>query len=403
MDAILYLDNNATTRVDDAVVEAMIPFYTEFYANPSATYTPGRVVKKAVDRARQQVASLLRCRPNEVIFTGGGTEADNTAIYSATRCFPKRKRVCCSACEHPAVSEPMKMLREFGYTITPVSPVAYPEPGAGRVNAADVERAIRAGDPADVALVCVMAANNETGVVNPVADIGRVCAKYKVPLLVDATQAVGKVPVDFRGSGATYMVCSAHKFHGPKGVGVLVVRDGACFKPHLIGGGQENGCRSGTENVPGIVGTGMAAEIAQANLPVLASGVKQVRDSLQASLYNSFPRGDLLVLGADCLRTPNTLFFGLRDRNSRAIQEILSASGIAVGTGSACSCLKNPKPSATVQAMNVPPQYALGMIRISLSKYNAPSVCGMVAAQAVVSRVIDRLRQALRDPSTLVR
>jgi len=393
MDNALYLDNNATTRVDDAVVAEMLPFFTEYYANPSATYRPGKVVKAAVEQARARVAALVNCRADEVVFTGGGTEADNTAIYSATRCNPGKKRVCCSACEHPAVAEPMRMLREFGYTITPIEPIPYGQPRTGTVTPQAVERAIRAGDPKDVALVCVMAANNETGVVNPAAAIGAVTRNYGVPLLVDATQAVGKVPVDFAASGATYMVFSAHKFHGPKGVGALIVRKDACFKPHLIGGGQENRCRAGTENVPGIVGLGMAAEVAQRSLPILNSGVRTVRDIMQNSLVVNFPRGELVIIGRDSIRTPNTLFFALRDRNSRMIQSILDRDGIA----------KDPKPSATVEAMKVPRQYALGTIRVSLSKYNAPMVCGPDAAQTTISRFTDRLKAALLDRATLLR
>ncbi len=366
MKTSVYLDNNATTRVDDQVLQAMIPFFTEHYANPSGLYKAGKIAKDAVEGSREMVAELVNAKPKEIIFVGCGTEADNTALWSAIKCQPYKKHIIVSSCEHPAVSKVAEVLKQQGYEVTKVLPNQQ-----GIISPDQIARALRP----DTALVSIMWANNETGVVQPVEEIGKVAKQGGAFYHIDATQAVGKVPVNFQRSLADYLVFSAHKIHGPKGVGVLVVREGVCYQPLLLGGAQENKCRAGTENVPGIVGTGMATKLAAQNILVLFRDVAPLRDWLQVQLKNIFG-ADLMILGESAPRTPNTLMVAIRDANGRQIQEFLSQRDIVVGTGSACSCLKKSTPSDTIVSMQVPEDFQRGTVRISLSKYNSPQYGG---------------------------
>lgn len=358
----LYFDNNATTACDPAAVEAMLPFFLEHFANPSGLYRCAEYCQDAVRASRLAVADLVNSKESEVVFVGCGTEADNTAISSAIRCRPDSKHIVISAVEHPAVQEVVKQLERGGYEITKVRP--------GPLGSLTLEQVVSAIRP-DTALVSIMAANNETGALNPVYQIGHYISQLiNKPLYhIDATQAIGKVPFDFAQTKADYAAFSAHKFHGPKGVGVLLVKDGACFKPLLVGGGQENKCRAGTENVPGIIGTGIAAELAKKNLPLVQQKVKARRDWLESKIKTIFGP-DCLVLAEKAARTPNTSFIALRGSNGRRIQKFLADFDIAIGTGSACSCLKKHTPSATVTSMGVPPEFQKGTMRISLSKYH---------------------------------
>lgn len=361
MNKFIYFDNNATTRMDDKVVQAMLPFLTEFYTNPSALYAASSIPKKAIEQARIDVATLVNATPSEIIFTGCGTEADNTAIHSAIECYPNKRHIVISACEHPAVTKFVEYLEKKGYFVTRLLPTK-----DGIISPQTVAQVIRP----DTALVSVMAANNETGVINPIYHIGDIVKKAGVLYHVDATQAIGKIPIDFRRTNADYMAFSAHKYHGPKGVGVLVVRKGTCYAPLLRGGGQENDCRAGTENVAGIVGTGMASRLAYEGLPLMAD-IQAMRDMIQHQIKLMFGP-NVIILGESVPRTPNTLMVALKNINARTLQDALSNNGIMVGVGSACSCLKNPKPSPTVVAMGVPKDYQLGTLRISLSRFNLP-------------------------------
>lgn len=362
----LYLDNNATTRLDEEVLQTMTPFFTEYYANPSALYGAATKPKQALEIARNQTAILINAHPDELIFTGCGTEADNTAIFSGVKCRPTKKHVIISAIEHPAVTKAAESLVSRGYIITKLLPTK-----DGVITAKSVATALRP----DTALVSVMWANNETGVINPIEEIGKLVKANGSMYHVDATQAVGKIPVDFRKSLADYLVFSAHKIHGPKGVGILVVRQGACYFPLLLGGSQEHECRAGTENVAGIVGTGMASLLARQNLPIMQTEVSLMRDWLERQIVNIFG-SEIIVLGNKAIRTPNTLMLAIHKANGRELQSYLSNSDIAVGIGSACACLKTPKPSETVKSMRVPLDYQLGTLRISLSKYNSASYGG---------------------------
>jgi len=357
----LYLDSNARTRCDDRVVQAMLPFFTGAYGNPSAAHGAGEFCKAAVQDARQHVAALMNCRPDEVVFNSGGSEGDNTAILSALSERP-RGHIICSACEHDAVLKPIEELERRGHRVTRL------EPGrCGFIAAEKVAAALRP----DTALVSVMAANNEAGSLNPVEQIGAVLRRHPARFHVDAVQCAGKVPLPNPAAGIDYMVISAHKFNGPPGVGAMMARAGAPYRALIAGGGQENKRRAGTENVPGIVGMGEAARLALSVTPEERNEVAQVRDAIQARIEQMFG-GDVYVLCRHARRVPNTLLCAFRGVNGRDLQRHLSQHGVYVGTGSACSCLKDFKPSATVQALHVPPEFAMGTIRISLSRYHTP-------------------------------
>lgn len=388
---MIYLDNNATTPPDPAVVEAMQQALVSEWGNPSSPHMAGQLARHAVDQARRRVAALIQADPGDVVFTGSGTEADNTAIVSALRNQPHRRHLVLSACEHDAVLRMADELARAGWQVTRVLPDC-----EGVVHPQAVASAMRP----DTALVCVMLANNETGVINPIESISVLTQRNGTQLLVDATQALGKIPVSIRRLGATWLTGSAHKLHGPKGCGVLVLGrlNGAppALSPFVVGGGQEDGRRAGTENTPGIVGFGMAA--ARANSSGTSRATQEVgrlRDRLEALLKQAF--GDRVkVLGERAPRLWNTSLVAFRDTFNRTLQDRLSQQGICVGIGSACSCLKNPRPSATVAAMGVPQEYQLGTIRFSFHRYHAPSMGG----DAVLpDQVVAAIRSILTAPA----
>lgn len=363
----IYLDNNATTPPAPEVIQEHSAVANQAWANPSSLHKDGQYAKKVLDRARAVVARTINCQPDEIIFTGGGTEADNTAIRSAVKCHPNRGHIVCSAVEHDAVLHVVKELEGEGYQVSWVKPDAN-----GQITAHGVARAMRP----DTALVAVMAVNNETGIANQVHEIGAVVEPYGSDYLVDATQALGKVPLDFNAMRATYLVASAHKLHGLKGTGLLVARSSCKFSPLLLGGGQEHSKRAGTENVPGIAAFAKAIDLA--HLPQNARAVQEVRsirDQIQQAVKGLFGR-EVIVLGEYAPRVWNTLYVCFRGAPNRDILHFLDEQGIEVGIGSACSCLKNPQPSPTVKAMNVPHDYQGGSVRFSLSRYQAPSLGG---------------------------
>lgn len=359
----LYLDNNARTRCDERVLQAMLPFFGQVYGNPSATHQAGLATKREVARARGRVAQLMRCLPEEVIFTSGGSEGDNTAIHSVMTAHRGRGHIICSACEHDAVLKPLEQYERTGCPVTRI------EPGpCGFIHPQKVAAALRP----DTVLVSIMGANNETGAINPVEAIAKIVRQHPVAaMMCDAVQCAGKVPLPDPRAGIDYMVISGHKFHGPPGVGALFVRNGAPYVPLIIGGGQENKRRAGTENVPGIIGMGEAAQMALEHTPQENAEVAQTRDGIQRRLEQLFG-GDCMILCKSANRVPGTLLVAFRNVVGRDLQRFLAQHNIAVGTGSACSCLKEFKPSATVQAMHVPPDFAMGTLRISLSRFHTP-------------------------------
>ena len=351
----IYLDHNATTPLDPEAFEAMRPWFTERFGNASSAYALGHLSDGAVVAAREQVAALVGCTPAEIVFTSGGTESLNHAFRGVWEAFPAKRHLVTTAVEHPAVRALVAWWKGQGGEATDVG-----VDGEGRLDLAALEVAVRP----DTALVAVMAANNESGVLFPVAEAARISQAMGALFLVDATQAAGKIPVDAKGWGADLLTLSGHKLHGPKGTGLLMIRRGVRLKPLMLGGSQERGRRGGTENVPGIVGLGKAAELAQARLPEMAR-VRQLRDALETRSLAEIP--DVRIHGAGADRLPNTSLMGFANIDGEGLQLMLAERGICVSTGSACSTGMR-EPSHVLRAMQVPEAYAQGTIRFSLSR-----------------------------------
>jgi cysteine desulfurase len=353
-----YLDNNATTQVAPEVLEAMLPYFCDLYGNPSSMHSFGGQVGRLLRRAREQVAGLLGASPEEIIFTSCGTESDNTAIRSALATNPGKRRLVATRVEHPAIHALAAHLAQEGYRVTEL-----PVDSDGRLN---LEHYARSLTP-DTAVVSVMWANNETGVLFPVEEMA-VMARHKGILFhTDAVQAVGKIPVDLRQSAIDMLSLSGHKLHAPKGVGALYVRKGTRFSPFLIGGHQEKGRRGGTENVPSIIGLGVACELAARNLEKENTFVKSLRDRLENALLERVPNSR--VNGDRQNRLPNTSNISFEYVEGEAILLRLNEFGICASSGSACTS-GSLQPSHVLRAMGVPFTMAHGSIRFSLSIYN---------------------------------
>jgi cysteine desulfurase len=379
MDHVTYLDNNATTAVAPEVREAMMPYLTDLYGNPSSIHTFGGQVAKAVDKARRQLADLLGCHPTEVVFTSCGTESDNTAIRSATAVQPGRRHLVTSAVEHPAVKNLCEALaREDGYRLT-----SLPVDARGRLSVADLGDAV----DDDTALVSVMWANNETGVLSPVEDLGGMCRDHGVLFHTDAVQAVGKVPMQVSDLPIDLLSLSGHKLHAPKGIGALYVRRGTRFHPYLVGGHQEEERRGGTEAVPLVVALGAAAELAGRHLQDEQTRVRALRDRLERGLLERC--AGARRNGDPVQRLPNTSNVSFEYVEGEAILLLLDAHGICASSGSACTS-GSLEPSHVLRAMGVPYTAAHGSIRFSLSRYTTAEDVDKVLA--VMPGIIRRLR-----------
>ncbi|NUN98158.1 MAG: cysteine desulfurase NifS [Candidatus Omnitrophica bacterium] len=355
--SVIYLDNNATTRVAPEVKEAILPFLEDLYGNPSSPHHFGGQIEKHLTLARQSVAALLGCSPKEVFFTSGGTESDNLAIRGVLAARPDKRHIVTTAVEHSAVLVQCRELVRQGYRVD-----FLPVDCQGRLDPSDVERAIHE----DTGIVSIMWANNETGVIFPIPEIASICKARKVPLHVDAVQAVGKTPIDLRAVPIDLLSLSGHKIHAPKGVGVLFVRTGMRMKPILWGGHQERGKRPGTEPVPLIAGLGKAAELALARLETEQTEVARLRDKLQRGLVETVP--NLILNGAEAPRLPNTLNVCFRGVEGEALLLLMDQHGIAASSGSACLADKL-EPSHVLLAMGVSEADAMGAVRFSLSRY----------------------------------
>ena len=375
-----YLDNNATTKPAPEVVEAMLPFLTEWYGNPSSVHRFGQRSRQAVEEARGQVAKLLGCSEAEVMFTGGGTESVNTAVRGLLAARQPRKKIVTTTVEHSATRELCAQLEKEGLEI-----VAVDVDEGGEMDFDQFEAALSA----DVALVTVMWANNETGVLFPVERIAALCHQRRIPFHCDGTQAVGKIPVDVTAAGIDALSFASHKFHGPKGAAGLFLRRGLRHRPLLIGGPQERGRRGGTENVPGIVGMGKAAELALQSLPQMQR-VATLRDRLERQILETIP--DTRVNGRTELRVPNTTNIGFYQLEAEAILLLLSEQGVYASAGAACSS-GSLEPSPILRAMKVDDRYAHGSVRFSLSKYTTEQEVDR--ALSVLPAVIQRLRAVL--------
>ena len=381
---LIYLDNNATTRPAPEVVEAMMPYLTEWYGNPSSVHRFGQRARQAIDEARESVASAIGCGESELLFTGGGTEAINTAIRGILSARTGRRRIVTSAVEHSATRELCLQLAKEEAEIVEV-----PVDSTGSL---DLDRLSNAVDDA-TALVTMMWANNETGVLFPVEQISSICRSKRVPFHCDGTQAVGKVPVNVADLGIDAMSFAAHKFHGPKGVGAVYVRRGVRMRPLLIGGPQERSRRGGTENVPGIVGMGRAAELAVAQLPGMRS-VAALRDRLERGILSRID--DTHVNGRTDQRLANTTNIGFAPLEAEAILLLLSEQGICASAGAACSS-GSLEPSHVLRAMRIDERIAHGAIRFSLSHYTTEQEIDRTLE--LVPPIIQRLRTVLPVPA----
>ena len=377
---LTYLDNNATTKPAPEVVAAMLPYLTDHYGNASSVYRFGQQSRQAVDEARSQVAALIGCDDAELVFTAGGTESINTALRGLLLSRAPRHAVVTTTVEHSAVRELCKHLGQGGADV-----VAVPVAVDGTLDMDRLESAVTA----DTALVSIMWANNETGVIFPVERIAQLCKSRGVPFHCDATQAVGKVPIDVHSVPIDAMSFASHKFHGPKGVGGLFVRRGVRVRPLMIGGPQERSRRGGTENVPGIVGMGKAAELAQCSLPKMPA-IGRLRDRFEQTVLATIP--DSHRIGRPDLRVANTANVAFARLEAEAILLLLSEQGVCASAGSACSS-GSLEPSPVLMAMGVDPKIAHGAVRFSLSRYTTEAEIDR--ALAILPGVIDRLRAVL--------
>jgi cysteine desulfurase len=356
----VYFDNNATTQVLPEVAEAMLPFYTQFYGNPSSIHRFGSGLGQQIEHARAQVAALIGAAdPVEVIFTSCGTEGDNAAIRGMLEARPDRRHIVTTRVEHSAVLGLCQHLEKKGYRVTWLS-----VDQDGGLDLAELSAALSD----DTALASIMWANNETGVIFPIDEIGAITRAKQIPLHVDAVQAAGRFPIDVSALPVDLLTISGHKFHAPKGVGALYVRRGITFQPFLIGGHQERNRRAGTENVAGIIGMGKAAEIALSRLSTDRAYVVKLRDRLETLLLASCPESR--VNGQKQARLPNTSNISFRYLEGESILVLLYQQGICASTGSACTA-GSAEPSHVLRAMNVPADWLQGAVRFSLSRFNS--------------------------------
>ena len=375
----IYLDNNATTKVDEAVFAEMRPYFCELYGNPSSMHFFGGQVQTKVDEARKRVAALLGALPEEIIFTACGTESDNTAIRSALEVFPEKRHIITTRVEHPAVLTMCRNLAKRGYRVTELN-----VDGEGRLDLDELKKAV----DDDTVLVSIMYANNETGVVFPIEEIGAIVKEKGALFHTDAVQAVGKIPLDMSRSTIDMLSLSGHKLHAPKGIGILYLRKGVPFRPFLVGGHQEKNRRSGTENTASIIALGKACELAGKYMEDENTRVKSMRDRLEKELMALIPNGR--INGGKAERLPNTLSIALEFVEGEAILLLLSEHGICASSGSACTS-GSLEPSHVLRAMGVPFTCAHGSIRFSLSRFTTDAEIDLVIRE--LPPIIRHLRE----------
>src|SRR5579859_5992703 len=361
MNSRIYFDHSATTPLDPRVLAAMVPFLGGGFGNPSSLHQEGRVAREAVETARAQVASLIGAEPGEIIFTASGTEADNLALIGAVRASGRPGHVVTTSIEHAAILETCNFLTQSGTKITHL-----PVDADGLVSTASLLRALQSS----VTLVSIMAANNVVGTLQPIEELAHLTKLHGVLFHTDAVQAAGKIPLDVNRLHVDLLSLSAHKLHGPKGIGALYVRKGVGLSPIIFGGGQEFGLRSATENVAGIVGFGAAAAIAREELADEAARLAGFRECIATELSRTLPHS--YVFGHPVRRLPGHLSFGFRgqEREVGKLLVALDAAGVAVSAGSACSAHHSGEPSGVLLAMGSDAGRARGLIRISLGRFN---------------------------------
>lgn len=375
---VIYVDNNATTAVDIEVFEAMKPFLTQFYGNPSSIHHFGGQVAAHINKGREQIASLIGADPSEIIYTSCGTESDNAAILSALQTCPTRRKIVTSKVEHPAILSLGKHLRGKGYVVSEA-----PVDKSGRL---DLELLGEMIDT-DTAVVSIMWANNETGNIYPVEKIAQIAKEKGALFHTDAVQSVGKIPVNLKNTQIDMLSISGHKLHAPKGIGILYVKKGVRFTPFMIGGHQENSKRAGTENVASIVGLGKAAELAEKFMAYENKEVKELRDYLESQIIKSIK--SVRVNGDIQNRVPNTTNISFDYIEGEAILLLLDKAGICASSGSACTT-GSLEPSHVLRAMGVPYTSAHGSLRLSLSRYNTKDEMDYIVETLVP--VIEKLR-----------
>lgn len=374
----IYMDNNATTRVDPLVFEEMRPYFCDLYGNPSSMHTFGGQVGSKLAEAREKVASIIGANPGEIVFTSCGTEADSTAIRSALEAQPEKRHIITTKVEHPAVLNLTKHLVKKGYHLTLLS-----VDDDGMLDLDELRDSLRD----DTALVSIMWANNETGTIFPIEEIAEIVHSRGALFHTDAVQAVGKLPVDMSKLPIDFLALSGHKLHAPKGIGALYVRKGVAFRPFLIGGHQERGRRAGTEAVPSIIALGKACELAQQNIEHENTVVKGLRDRLEEGLISAI--SDTRLNGHKTERLPNTLNISFKNIEGEGILLYMNEHGICASSGSACTS-GSLEPSHVLRAMGVPYTFAHGSIRFSLSRFNTADEVELVIRE--MPAIIDRLR-----------
>ena len=374
----VYVDNNATTKVAPEVLEEMLPYFSELYGNPSSMHFFGGQVQKKVNEAREKVADLLGADPSEIVFTSCGTESDNAAILGTLDSYPEKRHLITSRVEHPAVGNVSTYLGRKGYRVTELS--------VDREGRLDLDE-LRESLTDETALVTIMYANNETGVIFPIEEISEIVKAKGIPFHTDAVQTVGKIPINQKKSRIDMLSLSGHKLHSPKGIGVLYIRKGTKFSPFMIGGHQEKGRRGGTENVPYIIGLGKACELAKKHLDEENTRVKALRDYLEAKILEKIP--NTLVNGDPLHRLPNTVSVSFEYVEGESILLLLSDLGICASSGSACTS-GSLEPSHVLRAMGVPFTAAHGSIRFSLSIYNTKEEMDFIIEH--LPPIIQRLR-----------
>lgn len=377
MKDVIYFDNNATTRTAPEVLEEMLPYFCEKYGNASSMHTFGGSNKRAIEKARANVASLINADPQEVIFTSGGTESDSTAIYSSINSYPNKKHIITSAVEHPAVLEVFKKLASQGYKVDFI--------GVDTNGRFDMESFKKLIDD-NTALVSVMWANSETGTIFPVKEIAKIAHEHGALFHTDGVQALGKIITDVKETDVDLMSFSSHKINGPKGMGGLYIKTGTRFLPFMVGGHQERLRRAGTENVPSIVGFGKAALLAKEHLKDTGK-IAALRDALEKGLTSSIE--NTKVNGDIQNRLPNTANISFGYIEGESILMMLDEYGICASSGSACTS-GSLEPSHVLRAMQVPFQFAHGSIRFSLSRYNTIEEVNKVLE--VMPKIVSRLR-----------
>jgi len=380
---LIYLDNNATTAVDPAVVAEMLPFLTEHYGNPSSAYSFGKEAARAIDRARERISTLLGCEPREILFTSCGTESNNAAITSALSLDPDRQHIVTTKVEHSSITKHCETLAKRGYEVTWLG-----VDEQGQIDLGELERAIRP----DTAIVSIMWANNETGVLSPIAEIGEIVHRKRTLFHTDAVQAVGKIPIDLAQLHAhiNFLAVSGHKLHCPKGVGVLYVSRRTRFNPFVVGGGQEHGKRGGTENVASVVALGKAAELAGEHMEDENTRVRAMRDHFEKGVLEVISETE--VNGDREHRLPNTTSIAFAGIESEAVLMLMDKAGICCSTGSACTA-GSLHPSHVLKAMGFSDDRARGSLRFSFSRFNTERE--VQRALDVLPQVISKLRRMM--------